>query len=92
MLIVCHCNLGQATGKTRVFSACGLAGLVQDSRGQHGSEGDDAMNRPPHGPQNPTPVDRATDTYDTTEWLVTVIRVQFRTDRERGGGRIRTDE
>ena len=23
-----------------------------------------------HGPQNPTPVDDATDTYDTIDWLV----------------------
>src|SRR5260221_8573060 len=28
------------------------------------------MNRPLRGPQNPTPVDHATDTYDTIEWLV----------------------
>jgi putative CocE/NonD family hydrolase len=28
------------------------------------------MNRPVHGPQNPTPVDHATDTYDTIDWLV----------------------
>src|SRR5580658_1968822 len=28
------------------------------------------MNRPVHGPQNPTPVDDATDTYDTIDWLV----------------------
>jgi uncharacterized protein len=28
------------------------------------------MNRPLRGPLNPTPVDHATDTYDTIEWLV----------------------
>ena len=28
------------------------------------------MNRPLHGPLNPTPVDHATDTYDTIDWLV----------------------
>jgi putative CocE/NonD family hydrolase len=28
------------------------------------------MNRPVHGPLNPTPVDDATDTYDTIDWLV----------------------
>ena len=28
------------------------------------------MNRPLRGPQNPTPVDHATDTYDTIDWLV----------------------
>ncbi|HMG21831.1 MAG TPA: CocE/NonD family hydrolase, partial [Kofleriaceae bacterium] len=31
---------------------------------------DYVMNRPLHGPQNPTPVDHATDTYDTIDWLV----------------------
>src|SRR5215831_13811644 len=30
----------------------------------------DVMNRPLHGPQNPTPVDHATDAYDTIDWLV----------------------
>jgi uncharacterized protein len=44
--------------------------VVQDVRGKHGSEGDYVMNRPIHGPQNPTPVDHATDTYDTIDWLV----------------------
>jgi predicted acyl esterase len=28
------------------------------------------MNRPLRGPQNPTAVDHATDTYDTIDWLV----------------------
>jgi putative CocE/NonD family hydrolase len=28
------------------------------------------MNRPLHGPQNPTPVDEATDTYDSIDWLI----------------------
>ncbi len=28
------------------------------------------MNRPLRGPQNPTPVDHSTDTYDTIDWLV----------------------
>jgi len=44
--------------------------VVQDVRGKHGSEGDYVMTRPLHGPLNPTPVDHATDTYDTIEWLV----------------------
>ena len=39
-------------------------------RGKYGSEGDYVMNRPLHGPQNPTPVDHSTDTYDTIDWLV----------------------
>src|SRR6059036_1223126 len=28
------------------------------------------VNRPLRGPQNPTPVDHATDTWDTIDWLV----------------------
>jgi uncharacterized protein len=48
----------------------GYIRVVQDVRGKHGSEGDYVMNRPLHGPQNPTPVDHATDTWDTIDWLV----------------------
>ena len=48
----------------------GYIRVVQDVRGKYKSEGDYVMNRPLHGPQNPTPVDHATDTYDTIEWLV----------------------
>ncbi|HUP65464.1 MAG TPA: CocE/NonD family hydrolase [Thermoanaerobaculia bacterium] len=48
----------------------GYIRVVQDVRGKHGSQGDYVMNRPPRGPQNPTPVDHATDTYDTIEWLI----------------------
>jgi uncharacterized protein len=48
----------------------GYIRVVQDIRGKYGSEGDYVMNRPLHGPQNPTPVDHATDTYDTIDWLV----------------------
>jgi putative CocE/NonD family hydrolase len=48
----------------------GYIRVVQDIRGKHGSEGDYIMNRPLRGPRNPTPVDHATDTYDTIEWLV----------------------
>jgi uncharacterized protein len=48
----------------------GYIRVVQDVRGKHGSEGDYVVNRPLRGPQNPTPVDHATDTYDTIEWLV----------------------
>jgi putative CocE/NonD family hydrolase len=44
--------------------------VVQDVRGKYGSEGDYVMNRPLHGPLNPTSVDHATDTYDTIDWLV----------------------
>jgi putative CocE/NonD family hydrolase len=48
----------------------GYIRVVQDIRGKYGSEGDYVMNRPLHGPQNPTNVDHATDTYDTIDWLV----------------------
>jgi putative CocE/NonD family hydrolase len=52
----------------------GYIRVVQDVRGKYGSEGDYVMNRPLQGPQNPTPVDHATDTYDTIDWLVKNIR------------------
>jgi putative CocE/NonD family hydrolase len=48
----------------------GYIRAVQDVRGKYGSEGDYVMNRPLRGPLNPTPVDHATDTYDTIDWLV----------------------
>src|SRR4030095_14845362 len=48
----------------------GYIPVVQDVRGKHGSEGDYIVNRPLRGPLNPTPVDHATDTYDTVDWLV----------------------
>jgi uncharacterized protein len=48
----------------------GYIRVVQDVRGKHGSEGDYLVNRPLRGPQNPTPVDHATDTWDTIDWLV----------------------
>ena len=48
----------------------GYIRVVQDIRGKYGSEGDYVMNRPVHGPLNPTPVDDATDTWDTIDWLV----------------------
>jgi putative CocE/NonD family hydrolase len=55
---------------TDVIVEGGYIRVVQDVRGKHGSEGDYVMNRPLHGPHNPTPVDHATDTYDTIDWLV----------------------
>jgi uncharacterized protein len=48
----------------------GYIRVVQDVRGKYGSEGDYVMNRPLHGPRNPTNVDHSTDTYDTIDWLV----------------------
>jgi len=55
---------------TEVIVEGGYIRVVQDVRGKYGSEGDYVMNRPLSGPQNPTPVDHATDTYDTIDWLV----------------------
>ena len=55
---------------TDVIVDGGYIRVIQDVRGKYGSEGDYVMNRPLHGPRNPTPVDHATDTYDTIDWLV----------------------
>ena len=55
---------------TDVIVEGGYIRVVQDVRGKFGSEGDYVMNRPLRGPQNPTPIDHATDTYDTIDWLV----------------------
>jgi uncharacterized protein len=55
---------------TEVIVEDGYIRVVQDVRGKYGSEGDYVMNRPMRGPLNPTPVDHATDTYDTIDWLV----------------------
>ncbi len=55
---------------TDVIVEGGYIRVVQDVRGKYHSEGDYVMNRPLHGPQNPTPVDHSTDTYDTIDWLV----------------------
>jgi putative CocE/NonD family hydrolase len=43
--------------------------VVQDVRGKYKSEGSYIMNRPLSGPLNPSPVDHATDAYDSIEWL-----------------------
>ena len=49
----------------------GYIRVIQDIRGKYGSQGDYVMNRPLHGTSlNPTPVDDATDCYDTIDWLV----------------------
>ena len=55
---------------TDVIVDGGYIRVVQDVRGKYGSEGDYVMNRPLRGSLNPTPVDHATDTYDTIDWLV----------------------
>src|SRR4030095_4174591 len=54
---------------TDVIVEGGYIRVVQDIRGKYGSEGEYVMNRPLHGPQNPTPVDHSTDTYDSSDWL-----------------------
>jgi putative CocE/NonD family hydrolase len=48
----------------------GYIRVYEDVRGRNGSEGDYVMNRPLRGPLNDTPVDHATDAYDTIDWLV----------------------
>jgi putative CocE/NonD family hydrolase len=66
-------NLGSRLSNENASDLMAEAGyirVVQDIRGKHGSEGDYVMNRPLHGPQNPTMVDHATDTYDTIDWLI----------------------
>ena len=55
---------------TDVIVEDGYIRVIQDIRGKYRSEGDYVMNRPLHGPLNPTPVDHATDTFDTIDWLV----------------------
>jgi hypothetical protein len=55
---------------TEAIVGGGYIRVVQDVRGKYGSQGDYVMNRPLHGPLNPTPVDHSTDTYDTIDWLV----------------------
>jgi len=58
------------SGWSDVVVEGGYIMVVEDVRGKYGSEGDYVMNRPLRGPLNPTPVDHATDTYDTIDWLV----------------------
>ncbi|MES2149089.1 MAG: CocE/NonD family hydrolase [Pseudomonadota bacterium] len=55
---------------TDVIVDGGYIRVIQDVRGKYDSEGDYVMNRPLSGPQNPTPVDHSTDTWDTIDWLV----------------------
>ncbi|HEY2467804.1 MAG TPA: CocE/NonD family hydrolase [Terracidiphilus sp.] len=63
-------NLYGYDNATDVILGGGYIRVIQDIRGKYGSEGDNVMNRPNRGPQNPTPVDESTDTYDTIEWLI----------------------
>lgn len=55
---------------TDIIVEGGYIRAMQDVRGKYGSEGDYVMTRPVRGPRNPTPVDHATDTWDTVDWLV----------------------
>ncbi len=50
--------------------ADGYAFVFQDIRGQHQSEGEFIMNRPPRDRRNASSVDEATDTHDTIEYLL----------------------
>ncbi len=63
-------NLYGYDNATDVIVEGGYIRVIQDIRGKYGSEGDYVMNRPNRGPQNPTPVDESTDTYDTIDWLI----------------------
>jgi predicted acyl esterase len=63
-------NLHGYDNALEVILEGGYIRVVQDVRGKYGSEGEYVMNRPLHGPLNPTAVDHSTDTYDTIDWLV----------------------
>src|SRR3990172_8540715 len=54
----------------RELIADGYVFVFQDIRGQHQSEGEFIMNRPPRNRRNSASVDEATDTWDTLEWLL----------------------
>src|SRR3954454_4263865 len=56
-----------------VIVSGGYIRVVQDVRGKYASEGDYVMNRPLHGPLNPTSVDHAADTYDRVRRLVKAL-------------------
>ncbi len=53
-----------------VFVADGYTRVFQDVRGKYKSEGEYVMTRPLRGPLNDSPVDHATDAWDSIEWLV----------------------
>jgi hypothetical protein len=42
--------------------------VIEDIRGKYGSEGDNVMNRPLHGPQNPTLVGQLIPGTPSTGW------------------------
>ncbi len=57
-------------GGDDIVADSGYIRVLQDVRGRNRSEGEYVVTRPLRGPLNPTPVDHATDTYDTIEWLL----------------------
>ena len=54
----------------RELIADGYVFVFQDIRGQHASEGEFIMNRPPRDRQVTSSVDEATDTWDTIDWVL----------------------
>ena len=54
----------------RELIADGYVFVFQDIRGQHQSEGEFIMNRPPRDRRIKASVDEATDTWDTIEWVL----------------------
>ena len=54
----------------RELIADGYVFVFQDIRGQHESEGEFIMNRPPRDRRIAASVDEATDTWDTIEWVL----------------------
>ena len=74
-----------------VIEQSGYIRVVQDVRGKYGSEGDYVMNRPFRGPLNPTPVDHATDTFDTIDWLVKNLEANYRKVTDVSGATIMGD-
>ncbi len=52
------------------FARAGYILVYQDIRGQHESEGEYVLTRPPRGPLNPTNVDEVTDAWDSIDWLI----------------------
>ena len=54
----------------RELIADGYVFVFQDIRGQHASEGEFIMNRPPRDRRIAGSVDEATDTWDTIDWVL----------------------
>ncbi|MEM7202908.1 MAG: CocE/NonD family hydrolase [Planctomycetota bacterium] len=58
-------------GPSPLFSALDYVFVYQDVRGQHGSEGEFRVLRPPRTVRSdPRAVDETTDAFDTIEWLL----------------------